>query len=186
MIKKILSKFYSSGKQTLSTTNSLRKNKGFTLIELLMYMGIFSILLVVTLQMFGSVFEIQLESQANSSVDVDGKFILNRFQYDINRAESITTPASKGITAQSLVIVVNNQNLTYSLANGNLNLTNSGLGSTDQLNSNESTVSDLLFTRLEGISGGKDLIQISFKLISEASQKSGKEIKIFKTTGGLR
>lgn len=162
------------------------KQKGFTLVELLLYMGIFSILLAVTLQMFGSVFETQLESQATSSVDVDGKFILNRLSYDVGRAENIVLPASNGATSSAMTIVVNSQNLTYSLDNNDLNLTNSALGTTDKLNSNETTVSELLFTRLEGASGGKDLIQVSFKLTSEAIQRSGKEIRVFKTTGGLR
>jgi prepilin-type N-terminal cleavage/methylation domain-containing protein len=46
-----------------------KAKRGFTLIELLIYMGIFSILLAVTLQMYGSVFDLQLESQATSSVN---------------------------------------------------------------------------------------------------------------------
>jgi prepilin-type N-terminal cleavage/methylation domain-containing protein len=163
-----------------------KKRKGFTLIELLLYMGIFSILLTVSLQMFGSVFELQLESQATSSVDVDGKFILNKFGYDITRAESITIPASVGESSQSMTIIINGQSFIYDLSGGNLNLTNSALGTTDQLNSNESIVSDLSFLRLEGSSGGKDLIQISFTLTSETTQRLGKEVREFKTTGGLR
>lgn len=163
-----------------------KNRKGFTLIELLLYMGIFSILLTVSLQMFGSVFELQLESQATSSVDVDGKFILSRFGYDIARADSITTPVSVGQSSSSMTIVTSGQSITYSLSDGNLNLTNSTLGTTDQLNSNESVVSDLSFLRLEGSSGGKDLIQISFTLTSETTQRSGKEVRAFGTTGGLR
>jgi prepilin-type N-terminal cleavage/methylation domain-containing protein len=104
-----------------------KKRKGFTLIELLLYMGIFSILLTVSLQMFGSVFELQLESQATSSVDVDGKFILNRFGYDITRADSITIPVSVGQSSSSMTIVINGQSFSYGLSGGNLNLTNSAL-----------------------------------------------------------
>ncbi|MBP9716648.1 MAG: prepilin-type N-terminal cleavage/methylation domain-containing protein [Candidatus Levybacteria bacterium] len=162
-----------------------KNKKGFTLVELLLYMGIFSILLTVTLQMFGSVFEFQLESQAVSSVDVDGKFIVNRFNYDVNRASSITLPVALGANNSSLTIVVNNQSLTYSLSDGDINLNNASTGTTDQLNSAETTASDLSFTRLEG-SAGKDLIQMSFTLTSEVTQRKGKEVRSFQTTGGLR
>lgn len=163
-----------------------KNNKGFTLVELLLYMGIFSILLTVTLQMFGSVFELQLESQATSSVDVDGKFIINRFNYDIARASSISLPVTLGASESALTIVVNSQSLTYSLSDGNINLNNASTGTTDQLNSTETTASNLSLTRIEGASGGKDLIQMSFILNSEVTQKKGKEIRTFQTTGGLR
>lgn len=161
-------------------------NKGFTLIELLLYMGIFSILLAVTLQMFGSVFELQLESQATSSVDVDGKFIINRFNYDIARATSITLPASVGASESALTILINSQNLTYSLSDGDINLNNASTGTTDQLNSNETVASNVSFTRIEGDATGKDLIQMSFTLTSEVTKRKGKEIRTFQTTGGLR
>lgn len=163
----------------------LRSKKGFTLVELLLYLGIFSILLTVTLQMFGSVFEFQLESQAVSSVDVDGKFVINRFNYDVSKASSITLPATLGATGSALTIVVNSQSLTYSLSNGDINLNNASTGTIDQLNSTETTASNLSFTRLEG-SAGKDLIQMSFTLTSEVTQRKGKEVRSFQTTGGLR
>lgn len=162
-----------------------KNKKGFTLVELLLYLGIFSIILTVTLQMFGSVFELQLESQAVSSVDVDGKFIVNRFNYDIARASSISLPVALGASGSALTIVVNSQSLTYSLSDGNINLNNASTGTTDQLNSTETKGSSLSFTRVEG-SAGKDLIQMSFILNSEVTQRRGKEIRDFKTTGGLR
>lgn len=163
----------------------IKNKKGFTLVELLLYLGIFSIILTVTLQMFGSVFEFQLESQATSSVDVDGKFIMNRFNYDISRASSITIPATLGASGSALTIVVNSQNLTYSLSDGDINLNNATAGTTDQLNSTETTASNLSFTRLEGVEG-KDLIQMSFTLNSEVTQRKGKEVRSFQITGGLR
>ncbi len=163
----------------------INNKRGFTLVELLLYLGIFSILLTVTLQMFGSVFELQLESQAKSSVDVDGKFIINRFNYDVSRASSIALPVTLGASESALTIVVNSQSLTYSLSNGDINLSNVSTGTTDQLNSTETTASSLSFTRLEGIAG-KDLIQMSFTLTSEVTQRKGKEIRSFQTTGGLR
>ncbi len=160
--------------------------KGFTLIELLIYMGIFSILLAVTLQMYGSVFDLQLESQATSSVNVDGRYIAERFRYDVSRASSITIPSLIGASGSAMTIVANSQNISYGLDDGNLILENSITGTSDQLNSNETKVSNLSFLRIEGDSNGKDILQISYTLTSEANRRSGKEVVNFKTTGGLR
>lgn len=157
---------------------------GFTLIELLIYMGLFSALLVVTLQMFSSVFDVQTESEAVSSVDSDGKFVMQRFTYDMNRATSISTPASLGSSSATLTIVVNGQNLTYGMDGNNLVLQNETTGTSDQLNSSDTTVSNLSFLKLDG--AGKDVVQISFTLNSVAIKRGGKEVKNYQTSAGLR
>lgn len=162
------------------------KQKGFTLVELLLYMGLFSMLLVVTLQMFASVFDAQIESQATSSVATDGRFILSRFAYDAARAQSITTPSSLGTPSSTLAIVINSSTFTYSLDSGDLLLSNSSGGTVDQLNSEATSVSDVSFIRLTGGSGGKDVIQLSFTLTSEAIRKTKKEVLTFQTAAGLR
>lgn len=161
-----------------------KKNAGFTLVELLLYMGLFSILLVITLQMFTSIFDVQLESEATSSVDADGKYILQRFTYDMNRASSITTPVTQGTSSATLTIVVNSQNLTYSLNSGNLNLQNASTGTTDRLNSSDTSVSNLSFIRFDG--GGKDVVQMSFTLSSVTNRRSGKQVANYQTSAGLR
>lgn len=160
--------------------------RGFTLVELLLYMGLFSIILVITLQMFASVFDAQIESQATSSVATDGRFILSRFAYDVAQAQSITSPSSLGTPSATLAIVINSSTLTYSLNNGDFLLTNSSNGTIDQLNSEATSVSELSFTRLMGGSGGKDVIQLSFTLTSEAIRKTKKEVLTFQTSAGLR
>src|SRR3989344_141942 len=158
------------------------KNKGFSIVELLLYMGIFTILLTVILQMFGSIFDIQLESQATSSVASDGRYILSRFSYDLSRAQSISFPASPGDLGTQLSIVINGQTFIYSSGSGNLVLQNQSMDTSDQLNSTETSISELSFLRLEG-SDGKDAVQVSFTLVSEATQRSGKKIVNFQTTG---
>lgn len=170
----------------MSFFKKINSQKGFTIIELLLYMGIFTILLTVTLQMFGSIFDIQLESQATSSVEVDGKFILSRFSYDLSRAQSISVPLSPGNSDPTLSIIISGQTFTYSLNSGNLLLQNGGTGTIDQLNSVETSVSDVSFLRLVGGSGGKDVIQMSFTLTSQVAQRSGKEVTTFQTTAGVR
>ena len=53
-----------------------KNQKGSTFIETVLYIAIFSILLVIFLQMFTAIIDIQLESEAKSSVLQDGRFIL--------------------------------------------------------------------------------------------------------------
>ena len=160
------------------------KNKGFTLVEFLLYMGIFSIFLLITLQMFSAIFGIQLESEATSSAGTDGKYIVQRFTYDVNRASSISNPSVDGTPSDSLTLVVNGQNLIYSLISGNLILENETTGTIDQLNSSETSVSNLSFMKLDG--SGKDVVQMSFTLTSVTTQRSGKEVVDYKTSAGMR
>jgi prepilin-type N-terminal cleavage/methylation domain-containing protein len=174
MIKKIRKSFLPLVKQ----------EKGFTLIEFLIYIGLFSILLTITLQMYASIFEVQVESQATSSVASDGKFIMGRYSYDINRASSIVTPVSLGTPSASLEVMVNSENLRYSLNNGNLILENITLRTTDQLNTSETSVSNLSFMRLDA--GDKDMVQITFTLTSNSVQKVVAEVKTYQTSAGLR
>src|SRR5438094_795700 len=87
--------------------------QGFTLIEFLMYIGIFSILLVALFQLFTTILDIQSESQATSSVDEDGKFILSRLSYDIQRTNAIVTPASVGQQGSTLQLTIGGASYTY-------------------------------------------------------------------------
>lgn len=161
----------------------MKKNKGFTLIELVVYMGLFSILLIVLAEVFTSALNDRLESESTSQVVQDGRFILARFMYDINRAESIAAPAVLGEQANSLQIIISGATYTYVLNNNNLELTNNfGI---NKLNSGDTTISDLNFKRLGNISG-KNTIQINFTLTSKTVPKSGPEIKDFQTIIGLR
>ena len=146
-------------------------------------MGILTILLVITMQMFSSIFDIQLESQATSSVAQDSKYIMGRFTYDLNRAESISTP-SVGSLSQTLALIIDGETFTYSLSGGGLILENNTTGTIDQLNSSETTVSNVSFLRLDG--NGKDSVQMSFTLTSETIRRGGKEVESFQTTAGLR
>lgn len=161
-----------------------KQSTGFTLIEFLIYIGLFSILLTITLQMYASIFEIQVESQATSSTASDGKFIMGRFSYDLNRASSIVTPDYLGTPSASFEITADAENLRYSLSNDNLILENTTLGTTDRLNSSETSVSNLSFVRLDG--GDKDTVQISFTLTSSSVMKGVAEIKTYQTSAGLR
>ena len=162
-----------------------KEKKGFTLIELILYLGLFSIFLTIVLQLFSSIFDIQIESEATSSVGTDGKYIIQRFTHDVNSASSISIPASYGVSENSLTMVIDGETIIYSLNGDNLQLANQTLGTADQLNSSETSVSSLTFLRLDG--GGEDSVRVSFTLTSDATRRGvGSEVESFQTTAGTR
>lgn len=158
--------------------------KGITLVEMLMYMAIFAILMTVLTQIFISSLDVQLESKSTSSVEQDGTYILSRMSYDIRQAQSVVIPATYGQPTGTLELVINGINYTYSTdLNNNLTLTNNQ-GITF-LNSAESTVTNVSFTRIGNV-GGKSTIELSFQLNSTTQQNSGYQHMPFTTTVSLR
>lgn len=176
----------------------LTNQKGITLIELIIYMGIFSTLLMVLVQLFGSIVNVNLESQANSAVSQDGRFILNRVSYDLRQmvASSITLPAGFGAINSGSTLsftTTGGKTYTYSLVTDPMNpgkdLQISDGVNTDRLNSYGTTVSNLTFTKLKSTasSNPKNTITISFTLTS-TTVESGNRNKVgnFQTTIGTR
>lgn len=161
------------------------KQAGVTLVELMIYMGMFSILLLMLLQMFTSIIDVQLESNATSSVELDGRYLLTRFSRDIHNASAILVPSVLGAGGATLQISGNGFNYTYNLSGGNLTLTDNVSGTTDALNSIDTTVSSVTFTRF-GDAHGKDAVQVKITLVSKITPKTGVETKTFQTTIGMR
>jgi type II secretory pathway pseudopilin PulG len=160
------------------------KNKlGFTIPEMLLYMGILSILLFVFTGVFSTSLDIQKETAAASSVEQDGRYLLARLMYDIQRADTLVTPVNSGDTTNTMQLTIAGIVYTYSLANGNLMLANNN--GTDALNSVETGVSDLTFQRI-GNTNGKPTVKINFTLTSKTIQAKGAEIRNYQTTAGLR
>jgi type II secretory pathway pseudopilin PulG len=161
----------------------MKKSKGFTIVELLIYMALLSGFLIVITEIFASIMDVKLESDATSAVEQDGRYILTRLSYDIPQSTSIGTPTTLGSTASSLVMVVSGITYTYSINGNNLQL-NNNLGS-NNLNSTESKISNLSFQKI-GNSGGKETIKFSFTVTSAAVRPGGAETRTFNTTIGRR
>lgn len=167
-----------------------KKQKGFTLVELLLFMGIFSILLVILFQLFSSILSTHAESQATSSVDQDGNFILSRLAYDIHNASGITIPflgnSCNWPIIPSCQLVLSNG--TYAITSeGNLTLTASG--NIDFLNSLKTTkITDITFTKLVNTNpGSKPSVQIKFTLQSRIIRPGGiTQTQTFQTTVATR
>ena len=173
--------------KTLIKNSKLRiKNScfGMTLVELILYMGLLSIFLIVLTSLFSQIISVHLESKSVSSVEEDGRYLLNRLTYDIRRASNITTPVNIGDSGSTLALVIDGSTYTYSQNETDLQLVSPA--GTDIINSIDSQISNLDFQRIGNVSG-KNTIVVSFTITS-AIQKMGNEAetKNIQTTIGIR
>jgi type II secretory pathway pseudopilin PulG len=157
--------------------------RGFTIVELVIYMGIFSVLLLVFVEMFATLVNKQLETEALSNVQQDANFLLSRFSYDFSQAKSIALPAAPSTPSASLLLLIGANPLSYVLSSGNLISSQSGV--LNQLNSSETTISNLTFQRL-GIGNSSDVVQIKCDITSKAKKQSGYDVTHFVSTFGIR
>ncbi len=155
------------------------RRSGVSLVELLVYMGMFSILIVMLSQLFSSTFELRRESEAYSAVAQDSRYLLNKFEYDIKRAQSISTPATLGSQSSTLTLVIDAENYTYSPSDGNL------VVNSVQLNGYNTAISDISFLRL-GNADGQHVLRITFTVTGRTVKGSGTESRTVTTAIGLR
>lgn len=165
--------------------SNCHSESGFTIIEMLLYMGIFSILLTVLMQVFSGILATHAESQATSSVNQDGSFILARFAYDIHSTSSITSPT---VGSSCTWPVDSNCQLVLGTGAYSINSGDLKLNGTDQLNSINTKVKSITFTTLGNTAAGsKPSVQIVLTLESTAIRQGGiKQQQTFQTTVGTR
>ncbi len=144
--------------------------KGFTIIELIIYLGLFSLLLGILSNIFSATLNVKLGSEATSSVQQDGRFMVARLAYDIGRVDSetgdsIVVPSPTSINTPNNTLQLNIGGVTYTFTQNSGNLTLNGY----PLNGENTTVSNLQFLRLGGVETGglRDSIQFSFTLSSK-------------------
>lgn len=152
---------------------------GFTLVETLLYLALFSFFLLVVTEIFLSTLEAQTRANTNSIIEQDGQFIINRFAYDLKRANTVLIPANPGDNSNLLQLEINGEVFVYQLNNNQLELTNN-LG-TQQLNQSQTEITNLNFSRL-GNFDGKNMIVIDFRVDSQ----SNRQFEDFQTAIGTR
>ena len=158
-------------------------SRGFTIVELLIYTTILLGLLYIFTSMFGSILDVQLESETQSAIIQDSGYIFARLSYDIGRANSIQIPSSLGASSSLLTLGINGVDSTYSLSNGTLLLTRAS--DSAALNSFGTTVSNISFRRYGNVSG-KNSISVSYTLTATTQRTGGSESQDFQSTIGLR
>lgn len=168
----------------------MSKKNGFTIIELVIYLGLLGIFLVIMTNLFVATLNVRLESQNQSALQQDGRYLIQRLTYDLRRANQINLPLL-GEQTNSLDLLINDnlvdKHFIYNLNNQNLilNINDEELA----LNSKDTQVTDLVFYRLGNSDinpQSKDTVQIKFTLRSTIIKDSGQEIKSYQTTVNLR
>lgn len=157
--------------------------RGFTLVEFIVYMGIFSVLLLMLTRMFTSTLDTQLETESISNIEQDTRFIFMRLNHDVQAADNIIVPETIGSTSSTLQLTINGLTNIYALNDGNITLTNNN--GTNVVNNYDTTISNLSFLRL-GNTGGKNTITVSFTITGKTVRPGGTESKDFRTTMGTR
>jgi len=153
------------------------KVSGFTMIELILYMGLFSILLFVLLQIFASILSVHLESQATSSVDQEANLILSRLTYDIHRAKTVDKPSFSTLHLSRL----GSMDETYQMDGTGKYLQIADSTSTEQLNSSD--VTPTITYIILGNSGKQQSVQINLTVTSNIKRTGGlTESQIYTTT----
>lgn len=159
------------------------QKKGFTLVELVVYMGIMSILLVIFIDMFAILVNKQLETEASSSVQQDENYLFARFSYDFGQTKSIILPSMPSTPSGTLRLLIGSTTYDYYASSSSLIATSSG--AINQLNSIDTTISNLSFQRL-GTGNSNDVIQMKCDISSSTKEQSGYKVTHFATTFGIR
>jgi type II secretory pathway pseudopilin PulG len=156
---------------------------GFTIVELLVYMGLMSIFIVVLMGIFTAALKTKLASESTSGISQDSRYILSKLSYDVNNADSVTSP-TLGVTSSTLQIVASGSATTYAINGGNLVKTVGGVSS--NLNGIDTQLDSITFKNI-GNPGGKPTIQVVYVVRSKIIiQGGGTETQTVNTTVGTR
>jgi hypothetical protein len=177
----------STNKQSLASQSPGKQIKGVTIVELLVYMGLLMIFLAVLLDIFVAILNAKLESQSTSAISSDTRYILSQLAYGVNNADNITTPSSWGVAGNTLTVSKSGVADTYSLdPSGNLNVTRGGV--VMKLNGNDTTLTDISFTKIgnPSVSGNKPTVKVLFTIKSLITVHSGNQTQTVQTAIGIR
>lgn len=144
----------------------LKTKSGFTLVELLLVIGIMGILMTILFQVFGSILNMKLRSEATTAVAQDGRYLLARLSYDISRATSVSIPNST-----TLNLGIDGTTYSYALDGSTLELT-VGAGASEQVTSVLSQINSISFEQLTDI-GTKKMVRIVISIAPSIIQQGG-------------
>lgn len=144
--------------------NHLRQQNGFSLVELLIYMGLSMIILVIISNLFVSIINVRSEAEKTSSIERDGRYIITRLKYDVNRAQDIIEPALIGANSSNLVLSINGETVTYQISNNKLSF----IDATGTHAVNDSVANTTSFNVIKlGNDGGKNGVQVQLQTVSQ-------------------
>lgn len=145
--------------------NTRYQQSGFTLLELLLYVVIVGVLLTSIVSFFGTVTEARVKGQTIAEVDQQGTAVMDYITQTARNATSISAPATGGVAAASLTLVVPTAALSPTIfsLNGTTLQVKEGTATAIALTNSEVQVSNLNFKNLTR-AGTTGIVQVSFTI----------------------
>lgn len=138
----------------------MKTRTGNTLVEFLLYIGIVTILLLVSSSLVFNLLDGKAKLQAFEEVSQNQRLALHRMELAIRNATNIMSPA-QGATGTQLILRTGSVTTTFFLSSSTIQMAEQGVATTS-LTASELTVSQLLFRNLSATSTPSTIrIQIS-------------------------
>lgn len=148
----------------LSTFYVLRSGRrGLSLIELLVFAGIFSIVMIGFITVMVAVIRVQSRQSAAAEVNQQSQFLLQQFQYYIERSSLVDVPQDVSTSTLALRMGSASEDPTVIRLSGGVVYIKRGGAPEEQLTSSRVTVSNLAFTKRSN-PPGKDSVNIIFAM----------------------
>lgn len=154
--------------------------RGTSLIEVILYIALFSIIIIVVVDLLITSGSLKTESESQSGLQSDAALISSRLTYEIRNADTITTPSGIGETTTSLVLTNATETHTFNLLGSNLSYQKlvGTTTTTANLNTSLTNVSNLSFQNL-GNSGGRQSLKLNFTLTEVKPTQQGSLSKTY-------
>ncbi|HBH17576.1 MAG TPA: hypothetical protein DDX14_01270 [Cyanobacteria bacterium UBA9579] len=163
-------------------------NQGFTLIELLLYVGIASIILIVTTLFLGVLLESRVKNQAISEIEQQGLQLMQIITQTTRNAENISSPTAGNSSSTLSLDVINTSKdpTVFDLSGGIIRITE-GSENTIPLTNSHVSVSSLSFQN-KSRANTPGTIRISFTLnyVNPESRYEYDYVKSFISSATLR
>jgi len=161
--------------------------KGTSLIEVILYIALFSIIIIVVVDLLITSGSLKTESESQSGLQSDAALISSRLTFLIRNADTIVTPSVIGQTTTTLVLTNGAETHTFNLL-GNKLSNQKKIGATTttaNLNTNLTAVSNLSFQDIGNV-GGKQSLKIGFTLNEVKPTQQGSLSKIYQVVATQR
>ena len=165
--------------------NNGTMERGVTLIELVIYVAILGFVTIAVVSMVYPVLKASNRSSASTEIQQNGRFILEKLNQDIGKAESVNQPTEGSPTSDSLSLHMSDgKDTVYEINSGVLTIKiyeGANLLETTELTTKavsfkkRNTGSDFPYFRLVKNTGSKPTVQINFRI----EYKKGTEIILF-------
>lgn len=132
---------------------------GFTLIELILYVGIVSIVLTALIPFAWNLIEGGVKSSTDQEVYSQGRYASEAIKYEIRNANSLSSFSSSSIT----LIDSSGNNVIITSSAGKITLKR-GAANAVNLNSNDTSVTGLIFTNYTSADNKTKNIQFTFTI----------------------